>query len=64
MNLTINELERRLYIEDRQPERAALLTFEEAWDNAEENRCWNDADGDLLPEQVAEALVNSWRPAL
>jgi hypothetical protein len=60
MNLTINELERRLYIDGKLQEREALLTFEDAWDNA-----WDFATEDhLTAEAVADAGLLSMRVTL
>lgn len=61
MNLTIDELERRLYIEGRMQERAALLEFEAAFDSAIDYL--EDPDG-LDADAIASAPFTSTRPML
>jgi hypothetical protein len=56
MNLTINELERRLYISNRQSARAMLLMWVEAWDVADERRI-DLAEFDTEPEELTPELV-------
>lgn len=61
MNLTIDELERRLWIENRQRERATLLEFEEAFESAE---YWLTGDDVMTTEAVRSAPYTSLRSAL
>lgn len=65
MNLTIEELERRLYIDGRTKQRAILLAFEHAWDDAEESLHVDDATGEpemITAEDVFQAPLRAWRP--
>lgn len=64
MNLTIDELERRLYIEGRLSERAALLEFEAAWDGALDLRGYEADYSDVTPEFVCFVAYVSRRPML
>jgi hypothetical protein len=60
VNTTIDELERRFYIENRQAERSALLEFEDAYWAAFDCK----EDGEPTPEDIAGAPLRTARTSL
>jgi len=60
MNLSINELERRLYIQNRQTERLLLLEFEDAWEPAMDLADFDE----LQPRDLCGVGHASFIPAL
>lgn len=59
MNMTIDELERRLYIQGRQVERSALLQFEAALEYA-----YDMTTSSPGPEDISDAPVITERTSL